>query len=144
MDFAAAAARFASTPVHRLLGLRLVARDAAQAIVAMPMRPELLQEAGLVQGGLLASLADAAAVWLLWPGLPADRTMTGIDCNVQFLRGARPENGELLATAVLLRAGRTIAVVDSVVSQAGRTVARGTFTFLQQARQAAIEPSTGS
>lgn len=144
MDFAAAAARFATTPVHRLLGLRLVARDATQAVVAMPMRPELLQEAGLVQGGLLAALADAAAVWLLWPSLPADRTMTGIDCNVQFLRAARPEHGELLATAVLLRAGRTIAVVDSVVSQAGRTVARGTFTFLQQPRQATGEPPTGS
>lgn len=139
MDFAAAVARFATTPVHRLLGLRLVARDASQAVVAMPMRPELLQEAGLVQGGLLASLADAAAVWLLWPSLPAERTMTGIDCSLQFLRAARPEGGDLLATAVLLRSGRTIAVVDSVVSQAGRTIARGTFTFLQQTRQAAGE-----
>jgi uncharacterized protein (TIGR00369 family) len=144
VDFAAAAARFATTPVHRLLGLRLVARDATQAIVALPMRPELLQEAGLVQGGLMASLADAAAVWLLWPTLPEDRTMTGIDCSLQFLQAARPEHGELLATAVLLRSGRTIAVVDSVVSQAGRTVARGTFTFLQQPRRIADEPPTGS
>lgn len=144
MDFAAAAARFATTPVHRLLGLRLVARDATQAVVAMPMRADLLQEAGLVQGGLLASLADAAAVWLLWPSLPADRTMTGIDCSVQFLRAARPEHGELLATAMLLRSGRTIAVVDSVVSQSGRTVARGTFTFLQQVRPAPGESPTGS
>lgn len=131
MDASEAAAVFARTPCNRLLGLRLVARSRERAEVVLPMRPELLQEAGLVQGGLLTALADAAAVWLLWPELPAGRTMTGSDCSVQFLRPAREDGGDLRAIATLVKGGRTLSVVDSHVHQGERLVARATFTFLQ-------------
>lgn len=131
VDATEAAAVFARTPCNRLLGLQLVARSHERAEVLLPMRDELLQEAGLVQGGLLTALADAAAVWLLWPELPAGRTMTGTDCSVQFLRPARAEGGDLRAIATLVKGGRTLAVVDSHVHQGERLVARGTFTFLQ-------------
>jgi len=131
VDADAAAAVFARTPCNRLLGLRLVARSRERTEVCLPMRPELLQEAGLVQGGLLTALADAAAVWLLWPELPAGRTMTGSDCSVQFLRPAREDGGDLRAIATLVKGGRMLSVVDSHVHQGERLVARATFTFLQ-------------
>lgn len=131
MDATEAAAVFARTPCNRLLGLQLVARSRERAEVVLPMRDDLLQEAGLVQGGLLTALADAAAVWLLWPELPAGRTMTGTDCSMRFLRPARRDGGELRAVATLVKGGRTLLVVDSHVHQGERLVARGTFTFLQ-------------
>lgn len=130
VDASEAAAVFARTPCNRLLGLRLLARSPQRAEVVLPMRDDLLQEAGLVQGGLLTALADAAAVWLLWPELPAGRTMTGTDCSVRFLRPAHRSGGDLRAVATLVKGGRTLLVVDSHVHQGERLVARGTFTFL--------------
>jgi uncharacterized protein (TIGR00369 family) len=109
-----------------------VQRSPVQVTVELPVRPELLQEAGVVQGGVLTALADTAAVWLLWPDLPPGRTMTGVDCHMQFLSAGRAEGGPLVASAVPLRIGATLAVCESRIEQDGRLVAKGTFTFLQR------------
>jgi uncharacterized protein (TIGR00369 family) len=129
------AARFAQTPSNRWLGLQLVERGRARVVVDLPVRPELLQEEGVVQGGILTALADTAAVWLLWPDLGAGRAMTGIDCTMQFLDAGRAGGGALRAVATPLRVGGTIAVCESRVEQDGRLVAKGTFTFLLRARR---------
>lgn len=105
-------------------------------VVELPVRRELLQEAGVVQGGILTALADTAAVWLLWPDLGPGCSMTGIDCSMQFLGAGRADGGALVATATPLRIGRTIAVCESRIEQDGRLVAKGTFTFLRRDPQA--------
>lgn len=130
-----AAATFAATPCNRWLGLQLVHCSRDRVVVALPLRQELLQEAGVVQGGLLTALADAAAVWLLWPGLGPGRTMTGIGASVQFLSPGRPDGGALLATALPVRTGGTIAVAEVRIEQDGRLVAKATLTFLLRARR---------
>lgn len=135
------AATFAATPCNHLLGFRLVQRSRDRVVVEMPVRRDLLQEEGVVQGGLLTALADTAAVWLLWPDLGDDRTMTGIDCSVQFLGPGLGAGGPLVATATPLRQGGTIAVCESRIEQDGRLVAKGTFTFLLRARQRPPAPS---
>lgn len=133
-------ATFATTPCNRWLGLRLVHRAADRVVVEQSLRPELLQEEGVVQGGLLTALADTAAVWLLWPDLDPSRQMTGIDCSMQFLGAGRGSGGPLVATATPLRVGTTIAVAESRIEQDGRLIAKGTFTFLLRARR----PSGGT
>lgn len=132
-----AATTFAATPCNRWLGLQLVHRSPERAIVAMPVRPDLVQEAGVVQGGLLTALADTAAVWLLWPDLAPTQTMTGVDCCVHFLAAGRPDGGSLIATAVPVRIGGTIAVAETRVEQDGRQLAKATFTFLLRPRRQA-------
>lgn len=126
---------FADVPVHRWLGLVLRERSPQRAIVELPVRPELLQGTGIVQGGLLTALADTAAVQLVWPDLGADRTLTGIDCQLQFLGPGRHSAEPLVATATPLRVGATIVVAEAVVTQGARLVAKGTFTFLLRARR---------
>lgn len=123
-------ADFARTPCNQWLGFRLVQRSAERVEIAQSVRREMLQETGVVQGGLLTALADAAAVYLLWPDLADQRTMTGTTVSMQFLAAALPDLGELYAVAVPLRIGSTVAVCESSVTQAGRLVAKGTFTFL--------------
>ncbi len=127
--------RFAATPINRLLGMRLRHRSPERVEAELPVRPELLQEEGVVQGGVLTALADAAAVWLLWPDLPPARTITGLGCSMHFLASATLSGGPLLATATPVRVGRTVAVCDGTVHQGERLVARGTFTFLLRDRR---------
>lgn len=121
---------FQRTPCNRWLGFRLVQRSAQRVEIAQSVRSEMLQETGVVQGGLLTALADTAAVYLLWPDLGAERTMLGTTVSMQFLAGALPDKGDLYAVAIPLRIGRTVAVCESSVTQGTRLIAKGTFTFL--------------
>lgn len=127
--------RFAATPCNRLFSFRLLARSAERVEVELPVRRDFLQEEGVVQGGILTALADTAAVYLLWPDLPADRAMTGTGCSMHFLGPALASGGPLRAVAVPLRIGGTIAVCESSIEQDGRPVAKGTFSFLLRRRR---------
>ena len=124
----------ARVPVNRFLGTTLVARGDGRAEVALPLRPEFVQEEGVVHGGIVTALADTAAVYVLWPDLQPARGMAGVELKMNFLAAAVPERGPLRAVGSLLRAGRTIAVCESEVFQAGVLVAKGTFTFLLRDR----------
>ena len=69
----------ATMPVSALLGLVFVERSASEALLELPLRPELLQGQGRVHGGILATLADTAAVWLLLPQVAEGHTLTSIE-----------------------------------------------------------------
>ena len=126
---------FEQVPVNRWLGFLLRERSPARVVIEQPVRAEMLQEGGIVQGGLLTALADTAAVYLLWPDLGPDRTMIGTNAAMQFLGAAHQHLGDLRCVATPLRVGRRIAVCESVVHQGDRLVCKGTFSFLLQDRR---------
>jgi len=126
-------ARFGDSPFHRMLGIEPGEHGARRAEIRMQPRPEFLQEAGVVQGGLLAALADAACVYLLLgERTPAER-LTSIEFKVNFLRPGRLDAGPLLAWAEPVRIGGTIAVARAEVLQAGEALLSGLFTYLRPA-----------
>lgn len=118
------------TEVNRFLALELASRTATTAAVSMPLRDAYSQGTGLVQGGIISSLADAAAVAVLAPGLSFGRGMTCIEFKMNFLRPASGRGGSLLAEARVIRSGKTIAVCDVEVLQGSEMVAKGLFTYL--------------
>src|SRR6185503_1903802 len=69
---------FHSTPINSHLGMRLVRADAEGAEVRLAPEAFFLQEAGVIHGGILTTLADTAAVYSLLPALPRERTLIGI------------------------------------------------------------------
>ncbi|MDA7936406.1 PaaI family thioesterase [bacterium] len=121
---------FQATPCNGWLGFELVLRSSERVEITQTVRPEMLQEAGVVQGGLLTALADTAAVYLLWPDLGENRSMTGTSVSMQFLSAAILDAEPLQAIALPLRVGRRVAVCESVIYQGTRMIAKGTFTFL--------------
>ena len=127
-------APFDEVPVNRWLGFRLRERGPSRVVIEQDVRDEMLQEGCVVQGGLLTALADTAAVYLLWPDLPAGRTMIGTNVSMQFLGAGRRDLGTLQAVATPLRVGRTMAVCETIVHQGDRLICKGTFTFLLQDR----------
>jgi len=121
---------FGHGPVHRMLGLELLEHSPEAARIRLPVRAEFAQEEGVVQGGILAALADATAVYLLLDGLPEDRSLTSIEFKLNFLSAARLDAGPLEARATIIRRGGQIALCRSVIEQAGNLVAEGLFTYL--------------
>ncbi|MFT5290435.1 MAG: hypothetical protein ACI8QS_001233 [Planctomycetota bacterium] len=122
--------KFEFSAVHHMLGLELQERSSSHAVITMEPRPEFLQEEGVVQGGILTALADAAAVYVTLPDLPAERTMTSIEFKLNFLRPALLESGTLTARSKLIKGGRTITLVKSTVTQGDREIATGLFTYM--------------
>ncbi|HEX6791427.1 MAG TPA: PaaI family thioesterase [Candidatus Krumholzibacteria bacterium] len=121
---------FDRTAVNRFLGSRLVSRAHGRVEVHMAAKPEMAQEYGVVQGGVLSGLADTAAVYLLIPDAMERGRVHGIEFKMNFLRPAHADGSDLVAVATPVRIGRTIAVCSVDIMQAERLVARGTFTYL--------------
>jgi len=123
-------AQFDSVPINRALGLRLVEVSADTCRVAMAANAQHAQGEGLIQGGVITALADTAAVYLLLAQLGALQTCTSIEFKLNFLNPARPDAGELIASASCKKRGRSVAVCAVDVEQSGKLVATGLFTYL--------------
>lgn len=121
---------FAAVPVNQFFGFELKRRDEHHASVSF--RPERIhtQEYGVVHGGIVSALADTAAVYTVHPSLTASERMTSIEFKMNFLAGAVPDRGEVVAEATVVRKGRTIAVVQVDVRQGDTHVATGLFTYI--------------
>jgi uncharacterized protein (TIGR00369 family) len=96
----------------------------------MPAEPRFTQETGVIQGGILTSLADTAAVYAILPFLGRDETMTGLELKINFMGTARPGQADLTARSNVLHRGRRTAVCEVTITQEERLVARAMFTFL--------------
>ncbi len=100
----------------------------------MPVREEFRQEGGVVQGGIVAAFADTASAYAFVPSLGENETMTGVEFKVSFLESASHDAGELEAVAYVVRRGRRLGVSEVRVSQSGREVLAGLFTYLFKKR----------
>lgn len=116
----------AAPPLHQWLRPELVSVDEARMEICMrlPVRFEFRRNADRpeVHGGILSALVDmaghAAVAAQVRHGLPT------IDLRIDYLRMAAGEY--LLATATVVKLGRSIAVADvRITDDAGRLVAIG-------------------
>jgi uncharacterized protein (TIGR00369 family) len=119
--------RFPKPPCAELLGWTLLEHDAARgwAKIGFEGRPQFLNPAGFVQGGLLAAMLDdtMGPTALLASG-GALYTAT-IDMNVSFLAPARP--GRFVGEGRVVQMGKTVAFLEAKLFDAeGTLVARAT------------------
>ncbi len=117
-------------PIRDFLGLEVLELEEGSATVRLEPRPEFLQEKGIVQGGLLSALADAAAVYGILPGLPEGKSVTSIEFKVNFLRPGRLDAGPITARSNVIRQGRTVALSRVRLLQGERELMDGLFTYL--------------
>lgn len=111
-------------PVFRLMGMRGVAVGEGTMTIAMPASAWLTTALGVLYGGALALLADAAITAATATVVPAATAFSPLDLKVNYLRPVPPHEGELLATARIVHRGRTIAVATcEIANSEGKTVA---------------------
>ncbi len=128
--------RFPKPPCANLLGWTLLDHDAAKGWVRLAFegRPEFVNPAGFIQGGMLAAMLDdtmGPAVLLMTEG----RFFTvSIGMSVSFLAPAKP--GRLIGEGQVVQLGKTIGFVEaSLTDCAGALVARAS----SQARLIPVE-----
>jgi len=120
--------RFDQSPYQRFLGLRLERAGDGVVVIRLPFRDEFLRADGSdwLHGGVMSALVDIAGdyaiVAQLGVGVPT------IDLRVEWLRPAR--RGDLLASARVVKLGRTVSVADvEVHDEAGTLIAVGRGTY---------------
>ncbi|MBN1545368.1 MAG: PaaI family thioesterase [Syntrophaceae bacterium] len=95
----------------------------------MTIKPEYLQGAGLVQGGLMVALADETIAHAIMSLLKENEGLTTIELKSNFL--AAVQEGELIAEASVFKKGKSIIIGDCLIRDSqDRPVLRCTATFL--------------
>jgi uncharacterized protein (TIGR00369 family) len=95
----------------------------------MPVRPEYIQVAGIMQGGVIVAMADEAISHAIMTVLKPGTELTTIELKSNFLAPVR--DGEITAEATVFKRGRTLIIGDCLVMNGkDREVVRCSATFL--------------
>ena len=117
--------------LFNFLGARLISAANGEARIELPVSPCLTQGGGAVAGGILSTLADEAMAHAVISLLDGNSGTVTTEMNIRFLRGTDPKKGTLIATARVVKAGRTLMTVEANVhDDAGRLLATAGGSFL--------------
>lgn len=118
----------ASMPFAGTLGLEVIAASPEDVRARLPWEERLCTAGGIIHGGALMSLADAAGAYCAFLNLPEGATGTAtIESKTNFFRAVR--DGHVDARSRILHRGRTTIVVETDLHDAsGKHVARVTQT----------------
>jgi acyl-CoA thioesterase len=91
---------------NELLGIEVTGRHPDGVTIECPVRPDLLNGAGVLHGGVTATVADAAMGIGLSHVLGKGRPITTVEMKINYLRPVT--EGKLVARSYVLRVGKTL------------------------------------
>jgi uncharacterized protein (TIGR00369 family) len=113
-----------SAPISHLTGMRPVDVGDGASTVTLPCTEWLASPLRTVQGGVIAMLADTAMLIAVSTTARAGTAIAGLDLKVNYLRPVLPDGRELTARALVIHAGRQLAVARATIDNAdGKPVA---------------------
>ena len=118
-------------PLFRFLGAVLTHAKNGEAHIELPVTAKLGQGAGVVAGGILATLADEAMAHACMSILQEGQGTLTAEMNIRYLRPADPKkSGCLAATGKVVKPGRNFFVAEaSIVNEQGKLLATAGGTF---------------
>lgn len=127
-------------PFFRLIGLEILDLGPGWSKARLRHRSELNQPAGILHGGVMASVIDSGiAHALLLTDLFQELRKEGgalvsVDLRVKYFRPVSED--EIVCESKVVRLGRQIIHAESVVTNAeGKEVARGDATYMTVSRE---------
>jgi uncharacterized protein (TIGR00369 family) len=126
---AAMAGEIPGPPALTALGMRLI--EVGDGRAAFEIDPEHRHDnlMGMMHGGVVCTLIDAAAGCAVLAALPPGKVAPSQDIRVTFVRPATTGGGTLRAEGAVLNLGRRTALAEArLVDTDGRLIAHGTLT----------------
>jgi uncharacterized protein (TIGR00369 family) len=130
-NFGRAAALLAAPPQGWMetLGARITEAEPGRVVLELVAGPQHRHGGGVVQGGVITQIADAAMGMSLATLQPDGIWNTTVELKINFLRPA--VEGRLRAVGRVIEMGETLLFSEAdVVDEAGRLVARASSTCL--------------
>lgn len=116
-------------PVGKLVGFRPMSIETGKAVFELDAGPQHANPMGTLHGGIICDVADAAMGVAYASTLGDGESFTTIELKINFLRPFK--SGTLIATGHVVKAGRTIGLVEcDVTDTEGRLVARALSTCM--------------
>lgn len=115
-------------PFAKMIGMELVDMRIDEAVIKIEMRDELRQPAGVLHGGVTATLIDTAMAFAVITRLAEGERASTIDLTVHYLRPHT--EGTFTCTAKIVRAGKRIFTVSAdVANSQGKLIATAVSTY---------------
>lgn len=102
-----------ANPFFCLMGINVVKAEPGKAVLAMPVRPDMHNGVGWLQGGMLVAISDEAMALALYPLLEKNEGIATIAESTSFIRGV--QKGTVLAEARVIKKGRRVAFMEADV-----------------------------
>jgi uncharacterized protein (TIGR00369 family) len=116
------------------IGARIAEVDEGRVVVELDADAKHRHEGGVVQGGIITQIADAAMGMSLLTMQPDNQSNTTIELKINFLRPV--VEGRLRAVGRVVELKRTLLFSEAdVLDQEGKLVARASSTCLAIPRQ---------
>ena len=116
-------------PFLGFMGIRCEEISHGYARFCLDVKPEFLQGAGWVQGGILVALADETIAHAIMTVLEKNEGLTTVSLKSDFLKSV--SRGSLIAEASIFKKGKTIVLADCLVrNEGGDNILRCAETFL--------------
>lgn len=111
-----------ANPFFCLTGIDIVCSEPGRAVLTMPVRPDMHNGVGWLQGGMLVAIADEAMALALYPLLDSQEGIATIAESTSFIKGIR--DGVITAEARVVKKGRRVAFMDAEVwvDEGGKTL----------------------
>jgi uncharacterized protein (TIGR00369 family) len=118
---------FASAPISQLVGLQVEAGQPGEAVVHLPVSRRMHNPMGVVHGGVIALLADAAMGIAFGRTLIDASSFATIEMKVSYLRPVK--ESLLTANARLVTRGLRVGFVECVITDSRqKEIARASCT----------------
>jgi len=118
-------------PYFQLQSMRLMKVSWGRARYEIELGPKHTQPFGLVHGGVLSTIADAAGFWGVFSQVEDGVAMTTVELKLNFVAPAKAE-GKLIAEGRSIKLGRNLGLGEAHVTTGnGRLVAHATTTVMK-------------
>lgn len=120
----------AANPFFCLMDIDIGEITPGVATLRMPVRPDMLNGEGWLQGGLFTALADEAMVLAIYSLLEEKETVATISETTSFMRGV--QDSVLVARGTVLKKGRRVVFGEAEVRAGlddGPLISRSTASF---------------
>ncbi len=119
-----------TAPIVKSLQLSVLAADAKQVTLRLPVTPHLVHGGGVVCGQALMAAADTAMILAVAASLGEFRPMTTVQLQTSFLKPVPGDAAEVRVVCTLLRRGKSLAFGEiELLTPEGQLAAHATTTY---------------
>ena len=122
-------------PLFSYLGMEIICCEPGNVILRLPHKPEFHQGAGLIAGGIIATLIDESMAHAVLASIDENNATATIEMNVRYLKAVT--EGSMESHARIVQQGSTIiSTAANVFDGKGTMIAQGGGSFWVGQRRA--------